>query len=93
MAQSQPFLLSSMGAGSRPGNLFDKNEMIAATEGCDAILHLHTKIPRKREDPKDWRKTIVSERRADNLTRRHPPQMRLTCSKAYFFIYGDQQAG
>lgn len=31
----------------RQADLFNKNEMIAATKGCDAILHLATSIPRK----------------------------------------------
>ena len=31
----------------RHADLFNKREMIAATKGCDAILHLATSIPRK----------------------------------------------
>lgn len=87
-------LLSSMGAEARPGNLFDKNEMIAATEGCDAILHLATKIPPKtRTAPKDWRENDrIRTEGADNLTDaaiHH--KMRLYLQQSILFIYGDQQ--
>ncbi|MCO6479225.1 MAG: NAD-dependent epimerase/dehydratase family protein [Phaeodactylibacter sp.] len=87
-------LLSSMGAEARPGNLFDKNEMTAATEGCDAILHLATKIPPKtRTTPKDWRENgRIRMEGADNLTEAAiHNKARLYLQQSILFIYGDQQ--
>lgn len=87
-------LLSSMGAEARPGSLFDKEQMIAATEGCEAILHLATKIPSKvRTKPKDWRENDrIRTEGADNLAEaaiHH--NMQLYLQQSILYIYGDQQ--
>jgi 2-alkyl-3-oxoalkanoate reductase len=48
-------LLKNLGAESKQADLFNANEMIKATKGCDAILHLATHIPQKTmPKSKDW---------------------------------------
>ena len=48
-------LLKNLGAESKQAGLFNANEMVEATKGCDAILHLATHIPQKAMPRlKDW---------------------------------------
>lgn len=89
-------LLASLGAEPRPGSLFDKEQMITATEGCDAILHLATKIPSKmRTKPADWQENDrIRTDGTDNLTNAalyH--KARLYLQQSVLYIYGDQQGG
>lgn len=48
-------LLKSLGAETKQADLFNANEIVEATKGCDAILHLATHIPKKTMPRlKDW---------------------------------------
>jgi nucleoside-diphosphate-sugar epimerase len=48
-------LLRKLGAEARRADLFDLSEVTAASEGCDAVLHLATAIPTKsRSTRADW---------------------------------------
>lgn len=87
-------LLSSLGAEARSGSLFDKEQMIAASEGCDAILHLATKIPQKsRTKPADWQENDrIRTEGAEVLTDAaifH--KVKLYLQQSILFLYGDQQ--
>jgi nucleoside-diphosphate-sugar epimerase len=47
--------LKNLGAESKQADLFNANEMVDATIGCDAIFHLATHIPQKpMPKSKDW---------------------------------------
>ncbi|MCB0569617.1 MAG: NAD(P)-dependent oxidoreductase [Phaeodactylibacter sp.] len=87
-------LLRALGAEARFGSLFDKQQMIEATQGCDAILHLATKIPGKaRTKPRDWLendriRTEGADALADAAIHH---KMKLYLQQSILFIYGNQQ--
>ncbi len=87
-------LLRSMGAEARVGGLFNRQQMIEVTEGCEAILHLATKIPAKlTASPAAWAENNrIRTEGADILTDAaiyHKAKLYL--QQSILFIYGDQQ--
>jgi nucleoside-diphosphate-sugar epimerase len=57
-------LLRDLGAEPRPGSLFDAGEVIRASEGCEAVMHLATSIPTTpRTRPSDWKPNDLIRRK------------------------------
>lgn len=87
-------LLARMGAESRRGDLFNKEEMILLSAGCEAVLHLATAIPTGVHSAgSDWaiNDHIRREGTAHLLAAAEANQCRLYLQQSVTFLYGDRQ--
>jgi nucleoside-diphosphate-sugar epimerase len=88
--------LRKNGAEPHQGDLFDPAQVKAASEGCDAVLHLATAIPDKiRTPPRDW---ALNDRIRREGTRNLVEAALANRAKVYVqqsitFIYGDRGGG
>lgn len=85
--------LRAGGVEAMPGDILDRESLARAAEGCDALLHLATAVPRPGQ-PADWAPNdrVRREGTANLLAAAAQAGARRYVQQSITFLYGDQGA-